>query len=327
MVAGRGLAQDKPNRIRAYYTLPSGYQLRYLKREEVDVPVRVERRRVTTNGVTTETTTELTVAPGTKVKQLNSSSNKRVGWKNMKFSVKQKGDTVYYTPWPFFSSNESKDAANSKKAEAKLDKQVADKKAKMPANASDEKKSALEKAQQAADLEPIDKKTSKEGVFYEVIGEPTTPNSTLGTYITVPYRALEYGVVGIPFRAYLPRKNRDYLPSVTSGVGLYLGYNFGWTNFYRGGTSKNFSLVPALYLAGATVEVTKDNIKAGTTISDKSTEPALTGGFALLVGREDLTIGAVLGRDFPLTPTGRQWSYASAAYLGAIVSLQISAFK
>ena len=324
------LAQDKPNRIRAYYTLPVGYEVRYLERQEVDAPdpTRVERKRVTTNGILTETVTEIRPDPGSKIKRLVPGPNKRVGWKHLRLTVKQKGDTVYYVPWPFLV-RKGVDASEKAEAEThRLQKRATSKQSKASHATADSKKAiAAGQASNLARIDAIEQTTADNGAFYEVIGQKTNPSLMIGTYITVPYRTVEYGVIAIPFRAYLATSSRDYLPSVANGVGLYLGYNQGWTNFYRGGTTRNFSLIPALYLAGASVDITKNNIRPGTFVADKSTEPAITGGFALLVGREDLTVGAVLGRDFPLTPTGRQWTYASAAYLGVVVSLQISAFK
>jgi hypothetical protein len=292
-------AQDKPMHIRSFYYVYGGYELRYQ-----------------------QTGTKPTDARNT---------NKSVGPKGLKFSIKQQGDTLWYSPLPF-----SIDGACSPKSST--------------VNAYHAAKGRFYEVigeftdpglRQQFDQDPCQFYTSATVKNPRVNGKAVEEDANRagqqdegsgtqniyppGTFIRKPARSLDLGIVTIPFRLHFATEGHAVRPSVEIGAGAYVGYNLGYTNFYKGGASRTISLLPIFYAGIATAKLNANN--TNNQVQEDYEAAGITSGLGFLYGREDFSIGAIIGRDFYLTPTARQWDYATSPYVGLVLSLKLAALK
>jgi hypothetical protein len=147
-----------------------------------------------------------------------------------------------------------------------------------------------------------------------------------GKYISVAVRQTEVGLLTIPARAHMFRIGENPIRySTDAGAGLYLGRQFGKTRFYQSGASENRFFLLAAYAGFSSIGLTTDNTTPA--VSKDRTVAAFTGGLTLLSGSQDIQGGIAIGRDYPLTPTGRRWEYTGSYYLGLVLSLKVSPLK
>jgi hypothetical protein len=304
----RADAQDKPIRVRNFYYVYGGYQLRYQK-------------------------------TGTKPSNPQN-TNKQVGPEGLKFSIKQQGDTLWYTPLPFSfdgACNPTEDVVNAyHAAKGKFYEVIGEFTDPGLRQQFDTNPCQFYGGSGAAggtqttktvNGQPVKEDATRAGQQETTTskGQSQTTIYPPGTYIRKPSRSVDIGIITIPFRLHFAANGRPIRPSVDIGAGAYLGYNMGYTNFYKGGSSKVVSLMPIYYLGIATAKLNAGN--TGNRVTEDFDAAGITTGVGFLYGRQDLSIGAVIGRDFYLTPPAREWDYAKSPYVGLVLSLELAALK
>jgi hypothetical protein len=252
----------------------------------------IETTNVKTGVVTTiiRKTTTQPAADASQVLKYAEGDPKKSDTKNLKVTITQKGDTLFFKPWKWTKGSPAgDDKINNKTAkEGKFFRVVGD------------------EVDAGQTIDARNKATAEAQAF-----NPT---------IRYARRSTDVGVVAIPVTVLMHQYSTA---SVTPNAGIYVGRNYGFTRYYMGGVSKAVSRTVLVYGGGANLDLSKKNTPE-LSEEDKGSHPFLTVGLGYLRGTTKLSGGSVLGWYVPLSGAGWKSRYSEAPYLGLLLSLKIS---
>src|SRR5690554_1982143 len=131
------------------------------------------------------------------------------------------------------------------------------------------------------------------------------------------------GVMTMPLKIYLDRRNKDFTGSmVTSDVniGLYVGKKWGSKSFVKLKHEEEYRIYTKAFSLNAILGLSKldiDNKNSNTSnVTFQGSVPALNTGLGIGLHYRDFAFFTALGYDIPLNKYGTDWNYKGKPWLG-----------
>jgi hypothetical protein len=147
-------------------------------------------------------------------------------------------------------------------------------------------------------------------------------------YISLRYATWDIGALTIPYKVRLGNDKKDIPTDASAEVnaGFYMGRKWGQTNFFVDKSrTKNCAAITLAGFGSPTV-ISVDSSNTRGEVKVKSNEIGISSGFGLLVTYYDLSLGLLIGKDFPVSATGGKWIYDSEPWIGLGIGYKLKMF-